>query len=100
VTLRELAKRLRIASLKTAGERLMAAVDCGALEQVETMSGRGGARYFKVLQNSEDLKANSEPDLAVFPPPSIVREIYFRAGSTETKEQREQREQKEGKARI
>jgi hypothetical protein len=71
VTLRELAMKLRIASLKTAGARLMAAVDCGALEQDDVLSGPGGARYFRVIRKAADMRA--EPGLGVFPPPDVVR---------------------------
>ena len=66
VTLRDLAKRLRVASPMTAGVRLSAALDCGAIEQDDTMGGRGGARYYRVLETSEALR--KKPSLGVFPP--------------------------------
>ena len=74
VTLREFAKRLRVASQVTAGARLMAAVDYGAIEQVDALSGRGGARYFKILKTPQQIR--EEPGLGVFPPRADV-EYYF-----------------------
>ena len=66
VTLRELAKRLGIVSLKTAGVRLMAAVDHGALEQDDSRTGPGGARFFKVVKTAKDIEA--EPSQGMLPP--------------------------------
>ena len=70
VTLRDLARRLRVASLATAGMRLAAALDCDAIEQDDLRGGRGGARYYRVLETSEALK--KRPSLGVFPPPDWV----------------------------
>jgi hypothetical protein len=54
VTLRDLAKRLRVASHVTAGARLDEALDYGAIEQDDAMTGRGagrgGARYYRILK--------------------------------------------------
>lgn len=70
VTTRELAKRLRVASTATASVRLDAALDVGAIEQDDTMSGRGGARYYRVLETSAELR--KRPSLGVFPPRKAV----------------------------
>jgi hypothetical protein len=76
VTLRDLAKRLRVASPMTAGVRLAAALNCGAIEQDDIMSGRGGARYYRVLETSEALR--KKPSLGVFPPREWVdRALYM-----------------------
>jgi hypothetical protein len=89
VTLRELAKRLGIVSLKSAGVRLMAAVDHGAVEQDDSRSGPGGARFFKVVKTTKEVEA--EPDQGVLPPVGeISRFIFDRAHPQETGEQREQ----------
>jgi hypothetical protein len=98
VTLRELAKKLRIVNLRTAGERLMEAVSCGAVEQDDSMSGRGGARYFRLLTTANDLR--EAPSLGVFPPPDAVRNIFLGASAPETKEQKKQKAQDERKTRI
>jgi hypothetical protein len=99
VTFRELAKRLRIASFKTAGERLDEAIDFGAIEQDENMSGRGRARFYRLLMKSEDVR--TRPGLSVVPPPEIVREIISNpTASPRTNEQKEQREQKGQRKRI
>jgi hypothetical protein len=98
VTLRELAKRLRIGSLKTAGARLMSAVTCEAVEQDDSRGGPGGARYFRVLKTADALRAG--PGSGVFPPPDIVREIYFGEGKGGTKETKEQTAQSDAKRRI
>ena len=99
VTFRELAKLLRIASLKTAGERLDEAIDFGAIEQDESMSGRGGARFYRVLMKAKDIRV--KPGLGVFPPPEIVRKIILDStGSFQTAEQKEQKEQKGQRKRI
>jgi hypothetical protein len=93
VTFRELAKRLRIASFKTAGERLDEAIDFGAIEQDESVSGRGGARFYRVLMKAEDIRV--KPGLGVFPPPDIVRKIILDpTGSFQTAEQKEQKGQR------
>jgi hypothetical protein len=73
VTLRMLAKKLRVGSPTTAGARLNAALDYGAIERTD-MSGRGGARYFRVAMKSEEIEA--EPGLGVFPPPEVVRKLF------------------------
>jgi hypothetical protein len=91
VTARELAKRLRVGSSSTAWTRLMAAVDCGALEWDETMSGgRGKARYFRVVRTAKDIR--TAPGKGVFPPVDVVREICFSgAGGPESAEQTNKR---------
>jgi hypothetical protein len=89
VTLRELAKRLGIVSPKTAGIRLMAAVDHGAVEQDDSHTGPGGARFFKVVKTVEEIEA--EPSKGVLPPvEEISRIIFARTHPPETREQREQ----------
>ena len=89
VTLRELAKRLGIVSLKTAGARLMAAVDHGAVEQDDSLSGPGGARFFSVVKTAKDIEA--KPGQGVLPPVGeISRIIFARTHPQETREQREQ----------
>ena len=55
VTLRDLARRLRVASHVTAGAQLDEALDYGAIEQDDAMTGRGGARYYKVLKPSGEI---------------------------------------------
>ena len=91
VTARELAKKLRVGSSSTAWTRLMAAVDCGALEWDETMSGgRGGPRYFRVIRTAEGIRTS--PGKGVFPPVDVVREIYFSgAGESEQAEETNKR---------
>jgi hypothetical protein len=89
VTLRELAKRLGIVSPKTAGIRLMAAVDHGAVEQDDVHTGPGGARFFKVVKTAEEIEA--EPSKGVLPPVEEISKIIFaRTHPPETGEQREQ----------
>jgi hypothetical protein len=89
VTLRELAKRLRIVSLKTAGARLMAAVDHGAVVQNDNLSGPGGARFFTVVKTAKNIEA--EPGHGVLPPVGeISRIIFARTHPQDTGEQREQ----------
>jgi hypothetical protein len=100
VTLRELAKRLGIVSLKTAGVRLMEAVDHGAIEQDDSRAGPGGARFFKVVKTAEEIEA--EPGRGVLPPVGeISRFISAPTHPQETGEQREQRDRAPGeRARI
>src|SRR3984957_855703 len=100
VTLRELAKRLGIVSLKTAGIRLIAAVDQGAVEQDESRTGPGGARFFKVVNTAKDIEA--EPSQGMLPPVGeISRFISARPHPQETGEQREQGDRAPGeRARI
>jgi hypothetical protein len=89
VTLRELAKRLGIVSSKTAGARLMAAVDHGAVVQDDKLSGPGGARFFTVVKTAKEIEA--EPGQGVCRRwPEISRIILARAHPQETGEQREQ----------
>ena len=89
VTLRELAKRLGIVSLKTAGVRLMAAVDHGAVEHDDSRTGAGGARFFTVAKTAKEIEA--EPSQGVLPPVGeISRIIFARTYPQETGEQREQ----------
>jgi hypothetical protein len=100
VTLRELAKRLGIVSLKTAGARLIAAVDHGAVEQDDSRTGPGGARFFKVVKTAKDIEA--EPSQGMLPPVGeISRFISARSHPQETGEQREQGDRAPGeRARI
>jgi hypothetical protein len=77
VTLRELARRLRVGSPMTASARLAAALDYGALEQDDKLSGHGGARYFRVVMTAEEIRA--EPGLGVFPPPEVVARVFLPA---------------------
>jgi putative DNA primase/helicase len=102
VTLRELAKRLRVASISTAKARRDEAVDCGAIEYDDAMTGRGGARWFRVEEKSKDLRA--KPGLGVFPPPDIVEKCFSAAFDPETAEHSEHLNKKAdgeaGKARI
>ena len=100
VTLRELAKRLGIVSLKTAGVRLMAAVDHGAVEQDDSHTGPGGARFFKVVKTAKEIEG--EPSQGMLPPVGeISRFISARTHPQETGEQREQGDRAPGeRARI
>jgi hypothetical protein len=100
VTLRELAKRLGIVSLKTAGIRLIAAADHGAVEQDDSRTGPGGARFFKVVKAAKDIEA--EPSQGMLPPVGeISRFISARTHPQETGEQREQGDKAQGeRARI
>jgi hypothetical protein len=98
VTLRELAKKLRIVNLRTTGDRLMEAVSCGAVEQDDSMSGRGGARYFRLLTTADDLR--KAPGLGVFPPPDLVRENYIQSQSSENKDTNATKDTKGAKTRI
>ena len=83
VTVRELAKRLRIVTLKTASARLMEAVDLGCLEQDDSRSsGQRGARYFRVVMTSRELEAG--PGLAVLPPVALVKNIFDPAPTQNT----------------
>jgi hypothetical protein len=74
VTLRDLAKRLRVGSISTAKSRLDAALEYGAIDQNDTLTGRGGARYFTVIESSEAIR--KKPGLGVFPPPNLVRNLF------------------------
>jgi hypothetical protein len=65
VTLRELAKRLRVASLATAATRLEAALELGLIGQDDAKSGQGGARYYRIIKTEAEIKA--APGLCVFP---------------------------------
>ena len=100
VTLRELAKRLGIVSLKTAGVRLMAAVDHGAVEQDDSRTGPGGARFFKVVKTAKEIEG--EPSQGMLPPVGeISRFISAPTHPQETGEQREQGDRAPGEgARI
>ena len=92
VTLRELAKRLRVAAPATAGARLAAAVDYGAIEQDDAMSGRGGARYYKILKTPEEIRM--QPGLGVFPPVKYVADSFLAPYPLQSGEQNEQNEQR------
>jgi hypothetical protein len=98
VTLRELAKKLRIVNLRTANDRLMEAISCEAVEQDDSMSGRGGARYFRLLTTANDLR--KAPSLGVFPPPDLVRENYIQSQSSENKDTNATKDTKGAKTRI
>jgi hypothetical protein len=91
VTLRDLAKRLRVGSPMTASARLAAALEYGAIEQVDGLSGPGSARYFEVLMTAKTIRA--VPSKGVFPPPKFVREIFLEGGRVESAGQTGQREE-------
>jgi hypothetical protein len=74
VTLRDLAIKLRVASPSTAGTRLDAAIDFGAIEQDEVLTGRGRSRYFRVAKTEKEIRA--QPGLGAFPPVEFVRESF------------------------
>ena len=98
VAVRDLCKRLRIASTSTAKERLDEAVTIGALEYDDTKhGGRGRPRYFRVLKTAAELRA--EPPGGVFPSLDEVRN-FFSTAPDETAEQNEQFADGEAKARI
>jgi hypothetical protein len=86
--------------LKTAGIRLIAAVDHGAVEQDDSRTGPGGARFFKVVKTAKDIEA--EPNQGMLPPVGeISRFISARTHPQETGEQREQGDRAPGeRARI
>jgi hypothetical protein len=76
VTVAALRKKLGINSNSTANDRLMEAVECGALEIDDEASGtgKGRPRYFKLLKTSRQIVA--ERGQGVFPPPEdVLREI-------------------------
>jgi hypothetical protein len=98
VTVRELAKKLRVASTSTAWARLMAAEADGAIQQDDNLSGRGGARFFRVVKTAEELR--TKPGLGVFPPPETVRILFSADHPPETTEQTEQKTDSGAKARI
>jgi hypothetical protein len=97
VTLRDLAKRLRVGSPATAKARIDAALEYGALEQDDALTGRGGARWFHVVIGSKDIE--SKPGLGVFPPPDIVAK-YILAGGGGSAEQTERKTGGEAKVRL
>jgi hypothetical protein len=97
VSVRELAKKLRVSSTSTAWARLMAAEADGAIEQDATLSGRK-ARFFRVLNTAEELRA--KPGYGVFPPPETVRNIFAADYPPETTEQAEQKTESVAKVRI
>jgi hypothetical protein len=97
VSVRDLCKRLRIASTSTAKKRLDEAVSAGALEYDDTRrGGRGRPHYFKVLKSADGLRTG--PYGGVFPPAKIVEKIF--SGLQGKREQDEQNEQDTGKTRI
>jgi hypothetical protein len=71
VTLRDLAKRLRVSSPMTAKARLNDALEFGAVTINDAKTWRGGARFFNVVESSEAIR--KKPGLGVFPPPDLVR---------------------------
>jgi hypothetical protein len=67
----------------------MAAVDHGAVEQDDSHTGPGGARFFKVVKMAKEIEG--EPSQGMLPP---VGEISrFISASTHPQETGEQREQ-------
>jgi hypothetical protein len=103
VTLRELAKKLRVASHVTAKAHLAAALDYGAIEQDGSMSGRGAPRFFKIIKTSKEIR--EAPSHGVFPPMDVVRDCVDHPsprestdqppGSTDQREnEKEEREEK------
>jgi hypothetical protein len=74
ITVRGLAKQLRVGSLSTAKERLDAAIDYGAVEQDDTVKVSGKARYFVVRKASSNIK--TAPGEGVFPPVEEVKRAY------------------------
>jgi Bifunctional DNA primase/polymerase, N-terminal len=80
VTVAALRRKLGINSNSTADDRLMEAVECGALEldEEKSGSGKGRPRFFKLLKTSAHIEA--EPKQGVFPPPDdVLREINIRS---------------------
>jgi hypothetical protein len=98
VTLRDLAIRLRVASPSTAGARLNAAIDFGAIEQDDALSGRGGARYFRVAKTEKEIRA--QPGLGAFPPVEFVRESFAAPHPPVDAGQNEQMNKPGARARI
>jgi hypothetical protein len=88
VTLRDLAKRLRVGSPNTAKARLDAALEFGAIEIDDALTWRGGARFFNVIEPSDAIR--KKPGLGVFPPPNLVRVCFSTPPSQEHGEQNEQ----------
>ena len=80
VTLRELAKLLRVASPTTAGARLEEALDFGAVEQDDSMiaTGRGASRFYKVVMSSTNIDTN--PNAGIFPPEELVENLFLGGG--------------------
>jgi hypothetical protein len=97
VTLRELAKRLRVGSPMTAKDRLDRALEYGAIEQDDAMTGRGGARWFNVVIPSEDIQ--TEPGFGVFPPPEIVA-MFILAADGESAGQMDKKADGDAKVRL
>jgi hypothetical protein len=92
VTLRELAKLLRVASPTTAGARLEEAIDFGAIQQDDAQpTERGKPRYYKVVKPSTDIDAS--PGLGIFPPADEVEKLYIGGGGLGAKQT-----EQEGKA--
>ena len=85
VSLRELAKLLRVASPTTARARLEGAIDFGAIEQDDTLpTERGKPRYYKVLKPSKTIDAS--PDLGIFPSAEEVENLYIGEGGSGRRE--------------
>ena len=92
VTLRELAKLLRVASPMTALSRLEEAIDFGAITQDDTLpTGRGKPRHYKVARPSKDI--DTSPGFGIFPPPEEVENLYIGGAGS-----RRQQAGQEGKA--
>jgi predicted ArsR family transcriptional regulator len=87
VTLRELAKRLRVGSPMTAKARLEAALEYGAVEYDDSVSGgRGTPHYFRLTEAAADIRSRAAP--GAFPPPSFVKKYIEEGGvSDRTNEQ-------------
>ena len=85
MTLRELAKLLRVASPATATARLEEALDFGAVEQDDSMiaTGRGARRYYKVVMSSASIDTN--PNAGIFPPEELVENLFLGGGDAEQK---------------
>ena len=98
VTVAALRKRIGINSNSTANDRLMEAVECGALEVDDEASGagKGRPRYFKLLRTSTQIAA--EPGQGVFPPPEdVLKEINspssVSSGHADKKDKRDKRDE-------
>jgi hypothetical protein len=78
VTVRALAKMLRIGSPTTAKARLAAAETYGAIEQVDGLPGRGAPCYYELKMASIEIRA--EPEVGAFPPPHIVLKFILGVG--------------------
>jgi hypothetical protein len=92
VTLRELAKRLRVGSPMTAKARLESALECGVIEYDDAMTKRGAPSWFKVSISSAALQEGG--GRGVFPPPALVEKFISSLSFPETGGQAGQGEEK------